>query len=438
MDSSDKLKNGYWAVATEKHLKSFTSDSPHLDEVDNLNIAGKSGRFLGAIRGSGKIENIKRLEKMANNIGIRRRELHTIILPEIELGSDKKVELIRNTVGEIIGIAEYMFDSNTTLSIAGQIFENSDPTVIERVTIATMDETKKIPYYQDDLLGLLTKKGYSEQDVMLAIAIQEQFKMVERFNFSKNPNPIISNEYVWGENHKKMAGIITGLDLGQRQTLKEIIESIQSKQGVPYEMLPKVEQDILNLAKKTGMISPTIISSSRGIDKEFEFTADAFMKKDTYNDDILDDVKLLLASIRFGEHYTEYSTINDPIDFLSALIRHGEVGPHAANKTDYTLLEARGIVKVTMRTKPSYYGGVRSGYCLQLIRKDVAEEALRIIRAPEYNFEFNNNSDKDYGTVLESGTFLSPEESRLKVAELLQPMKEAQEYLSKVLRDELI
>lgn len=35
----------------------------NLDEVDNLNIAGKAGRFIGTIRGNGTIEILKRLKK---------------------------------------------------------------------------------------------------------------------------------------------------------------------------------------------------------------------------------------------------------------------------------------------------------------------------------------------------------------------------------------
>lgn len=437
MPNLDKVKSGYWSIATQKHLKEYKTNSANLDEVDNLNIAGKAGRFLGVIRGNGQIDNIKKLEKMANTVGINKSELHLIILPKLEAASDKKIEIVRNTVGDIIGIEEYVFTNENVLEISGQVFENQDPSELERITVETMDETKKIPYLERELIEQLIKQGYQEKDVALAIALQAQFKLIQRFNKSKTNDAIISNEYVWGPNHKKIAMAVTNLDFGKKQNLKEIIETIQKAQGYPIEKLPIIDRDLLLLANKTGMINPTTIVSSRGIEKEFAFTPNV-TEPLSYNDDILDDVKLLLASIRFGENYTPYSTINDPERFLSKLITEGEIGPHGANATDYTLLEKKGIVKVVQKSKwNNYYNRFRTGYFLELIRKDVAEEALKIIKSPDYNLKMEKDVT-DFGSVLDTGNFLCPEEMRVNLGESPEPVKEAEDYLSRVLRDELL
>lgn len=142
MSNQQLIKSGYWSIATQKHLKEFTTYSSNFDEIDNLNVAGKSGRLLGVIRGNGKIESIRKLEKMANLIGISKKELHRIILPEIELASDKQVEIIRDSKGEITGVAEYVFTNQTVLEITGQVFDNQNPSNMERIAVETMDETK--------------------------------------------------------------------------------------------------------------------------------------------------------------------------------------------------------------------------------------------------------------------------------------------------------
>ena len=49
----DKKAKGYWPIATQKHLKGFMTDSVGLDEYDNIDLAGKSGRFIGSVRGNG-------------------------------------------------------------------------------------------------------------------------------------------------------------------------------------------------------------------------------------------------------------------------------------------------------------------------------------------------------------------------------------------------
>lgn len=436
MDNKQTIKEGYWSVAAEKHLKNYTDESQNLDEVDNLNIAGKAGRFIGTIRGNGTLENIKKVEKMAGSVGIRKSTLHKIILPAIEKSTDK-IEVIRDTSGEITGVAEYIFDSDNVLEITGEVFENQNPSKIERIAIATMEETKKIPYYQRELIDKLIEAGYSEQDINIALAIQEQFQLIQKVNLTKTNDPIISNEYIWGRNHKKIAAAIAPLELQQKQSMKQMIEIIQNSQGVPLDKLPPIDQNLMILAKKTGILNPAIISSTRGLEKEFEFTPD-LLKTDSVNEDILDDVKLLLASIRFGENYTEYSTIQEPEKFLRALINNQKVGPHSANGSDFILLEKRGIVRVSMGSKyNSYTGRTRTGYCMELLKKDVAEEALRIIESKEFNIKLIDNVES-YDIASTDGNFISPEEARIKMGVVPEPVREAQDYLNKVLRDELI
>jgi hypothetical protein len=434
MSSQDKIKSGYWSIATQKHLKEFTTYSPNLDEVDCLNIAGKSGRFLGVIRGNGHIDNIKKLEKMANTVGISKSELHRIVLPEIEKASDKQVEIIRDSAGEIKGIAEYVFTNQSVLEITGQLFENQDPSDLERIAIETMDETKKIPYLESELIQLLSQNGFKEKDINLAFALQDQFKLIQKIA-GKSQEPIISNEYVWGPNHHKIALAISNISFGRKQDLKEVITLIQNSQGYPIEKLPDIDPSLLLLAKKTGMITPTSIISNRGLKKEFAFSPN-MLEPLSYNDDILDDVKLLLASIRFGQNYTLYSKITDPVKFLESLIQNGDIGPHDANSTDYTLLEKKGIVKVVKKTKRTYFGTKR-GYCLELIRKDVAKEALKIIKSPDYNIKIDADVT-DFESVTDTSKFISAEENRVKLGDSPAHIKEAEDYLSRVLRDELL
>lgn len=438
MTIEKKVKAGYWSIATQKHLKQFQVDSAGLSNFGTINIAGKAGRFLGVIRGNGVIENMNKLVQMSNTVGINNRfELEMIILPYLAAASDQQIELIKDTTGRITGVAEYVFTNSKVLEISGQLFENLSPSELELVTVETMDETKKIPYLQSELTQLLVEQGYSEQDVLLAYALQKQFKLIQMFERSRSEERIISNEYVWGENSQKMAHAVSRLEIGGRQTLKEIIELIQRTQGYPLERLPVHTNEVLNLAKKIGMINPTTIVSSRGFQKDFGFSSN-LIGASLYNDDILDDVKLLLASIRFGENYTPHTTINDPERFLNKLINSGDIGPHDANATDYTLLEKKGIVKVVTKTKyNSYTGRSRTGSCLELIRKDVAEEALKIIKSPDYNFQADSDIT-DFSSMIETGSFVTPEESRIRLGESPEHVQEVEEHAVRLLRGELL
>ena len=80
----DNKAKGYWSIAAQKHLKGFTTDSVGLDEYDDIDLAGKAGRFISSIRGNSKITNIKKIEKIGNTVGIKPKELHRIILQKKE------------------------------------------------------------------------------------------------------------------------------------------------------------------------------------------------------------------------------------------------------------------------------------------------------------------------------------------------------------------
>lgn len=441
MNKDENIKTGYWSIATQKHLKEFKVDSPNFDELDKLNIAGKTGRFLGAIRGNVSIENIKKLEKMAGLYGIQPTELQYIILPKLEEVSEGKVELVKDKTDNITGLREYIYTNEEVLGITGKLFEQQGPTDIQRIAIETMDATKKLPYYQNELIQVLCNEGFKEKDIELSFALQEQFKLVQRLNKVKRKDPIISNEYIWGANHEKIAMAISDISWDKKQDLKQIIDLVQRTQGFPSEQLTGFDKTLLLLAKKIGMLNPIKIISSRNISKEFEFCAN-ISGADSYSDDILDDVKLLLASIRFGENYTQHSRLYDPGQFLRCLIKYGEVGPHDANASDYLLLEKKGIVKVVHKTKQkwsSYYNCYmdRTGYCLKLLRKDVAEIALKVIEGENYNLELKQTID-NFDAVNQEGTFMSAEAMRMRLADSPEYIKEAEEYLSGVLRDEIL
>lgn len=427
MEDLNLLKAGYWSIATQKHLNKYATDSVNLDEFDNLNLSGKAGRLLGAIRGTSSIDNMKKMEKMAQAVGIQKKELHMIILPELEKGSDGVIELNKTITGDIIGLNEYIFEQKTVLEISGQLFENNNPSDLERITIETMDETKRAPLLESELFHHLAKQGFQEQNITLSTHLQSSFSLIQRLtNLSKEA--IFSNEYVWGPNHHKIAHAFTSLQLDDKQSLKEVIDAVQNKQGIPLEHLPKIDPQLLFLGKKVGMINPTTIVSSRQISKEFGFSAN-ILESSPYVDDILDDVKLLLASIRFGEHYTPFTTINSPTKFLEYLISNKKIGPHSANGTDYNLLERRGIVKVTQ--SPHY----ADRFYLELIREDVAKQALNILQ--NENFSINlEPSANEVNSVLDVGLFKSPEEVRMELGRAPEQVAEAMDYLTRVLRDE--
>ena len=441
MDNEQLKKEGYWAIASQKHLKEYKTDSPNIEELGEIGMAGKAGILMGVIRGNGKIENIQKIEKMATQAGIASKyELKNNILPLIENASDKQVELIRNNTGEIIGLEENIFDSDTVFNITGKLFENLEPSDVQRIAIATMDETKKIPYLHGELLENMCGLGFSESDIELALKLEEQFKILRRLEQGTTGEDIYSNEYIWGKDNIRISRALAAVDSIDRKDLSKIIETIQGCQGIPIDNILIQNHGILLLAKKIGMIAPIQIATGRNVNHEFAFSPN-MLEPITNKHDILDDVKLLLASIRFGENYTNYSTIYDAERFLQSWIDSGEIGPHSANETDYIMLERKGIVKVERKTKikvGSYGAYNAEGYYLKLIKKDVAKEALKYIQSTKGKTNNILNENNGMSSLEDITDYRSPEAQRIMLGEMPHPMKELDVYMQQILRDEVI
>lgn len=428
----DRKTNGFWSIAARKHLKEFVDYSDNGDIFDRLNVAGKTGLFLGTIRGNKQLDNIKKIEKMASQVGIKPIELHKIILPQLEESSDKKIEIHRDSLGNATGIEEYVFDTQSTLEITGKVFEDLNPTDKEIITVNTLEETKKVPYTQNEITEIMVQKGFKENDINISLDIADQFKLIRKV--AKKNDPIISNEYIWGSNNQRIALAVGELGKIQKYSLGITIGEIQNCQGIPYENLTIADKKLFDLAKKIGMINPIKIVTNRNVNKEFEFTQSTNWLP--ASEDIFDDVRLLLASIRFGENYTQHSTIYSAQKFLSAWIRNGEVGPHDANSTDYIMLEKKGIAKVVYKSKQKWgYNGYynATGYYLELVKEDVAREALKFINGI---IEENDLSIDDYNQIAKSSNYYSAEEQRVRMGDVPESSKEADEYIQRILRDE--
>ena len=428
----DRKTNGFWSIAARKHLKEFVDYSDNGDIFDRLNVAGKTGLFLGTIRGNKQLDNIKKIEKMASQVGIKPIELHKIILPQLEESSDKKIEIHRDSLGNATGIEEYVFDTQSTLEITGKVFEDLNPTDKEIITVNTLEETKKVPYTQNEITEIMVQKGFKENDINISLDIADQFKLIRKV--AKKNDPIISNEYIWGSNNQRIALAVGELGKIQKDSLGITIGEIQNCQGIPYENLTIADKKLFDLAKKIGMINPIKIVTNRNVNKEFEFTQSTNWLP--ASEDIFDDVRLLLASIRFGENYTQHSTIYSAQKFLSAWIRNGEVGPHDANSTDYIMLEKKGIAKVVYKSKQKWgYNGYynATGYYLELVIEDVSSEDLKFINGI---IVYNDFSFDDYNQIAKSSNYYSAEEQRVRMGDVPESSKEADEYIQRILRDE--
>ena len=416
------MSNGKLIIATQKHLVSQRADAPGLEHLDTTILAGKCGRLLARIRQLSIIEKDK-LVAISRGIGIMPSELDNLILPTIEKHAENLIIVQRARDGSVLGVEEFISSKQTILESTEQIWDRSGPNEVEYANLDGLRFCEGLPRTQDEYYSHIAETGVSESDVRLVYDIQIGFRLLKKQDATYGlREPIVYNEYMWGERAAAIYNAIHDLALDLQAQLLELLNEIQVRQGIPVdELINRGIGSVLQLAKKTGVIDVTAIKTREGVTKEFATTPRIWgtLGHDTLEDaDIFDDVKLFLNSIRYGEVYGRRSTgrIMDPIRLLTVLLEKGEIGPATAIGKDYPLVEQAGIVSVETTASGLYVMRPRKRDVIETV-VDILEHGSALPLDERYDPSMNN--------LNYPGSFITGEEIRSREADPTPPMQEA-------------
>lgn len=437
----DFIERGYWVIANHKHLIRFAEDAHNRDEFEATTIAGKAGIFLAQIRGQGRIP-FEKAAKLAKKAQIPRVMLIDTILPYLRKVTDGRIDYDKSPQLGITEVEEHIDTEATLFEATGLLHHELRPTDIDVGSTETLSYTATLPRNETELKTKLVSMGMNEEQTEACLAIQDDFELVKVFRHYGLAQPIFFNEYIWRCDPAKVGHALSQLEHDQKSAIEGIVESCSGHQGYPAEFVTS-NKDILNLADSVGLLDIVDIQSSDGVAKPFVFTPHLRSEENPtdLSNDLLGDVKLFLASIAFGEHYSKISRLGDvdrskTINFVRKLIREGEAGDATAIGIDFVMLEERGIIRV--EPTPTFPSG---RYKMLLLRPEVARLGLKAIQAistldkrgllPLTGAFPKNIEDGKYFTDVEG--------RRIRVkpyAQLPQETQESRNYFLKRLREE--
>ena len=275
-----------------------------------------------------------------------------------------------------------------------------------------LDLTAVMPIRLPSLIEQIEKReGFSAEAISSAIDHLTNLGLLSRTRETENGYPIISNPYAFRSLGKNTNLILSALNEVRAERAIELLEYVKNNPGVP---LPQgTDQNVLTVLINVGLIDHSGIKVY-GAGKMREFPtiphlwgvfSTAFGNA-TLDNDLIDDTKLFLNSIRYGEHYSHqgHGKINDPVLLVDRLISRGEVGPATAIGSDYPLPLSRGIVSVV---ESRIYPG---RFHMQLRKRDVARSVLDVLQQGTV-LRSSRNANK--GLLDTSGQFQAPETVRV-------------------------
>lgn len=414
LDGVRRARLGRAVLRAYLNLASFP-DSPTTVLFDATRRAGKAMDLALRVRRRGQIDRGE-LVAFARFAGMGPFDLDSWCLQSLEDAGI--VELRRATPdGEILGIEEQVGVAAPVLTQAATLWECSGPSEEERCAVASSDHLSYAPMAEAQHRTVLESEGFPANLHDGVFKAMQAVQLLRRQESSSLTEDVLYSPYVWGTEAVEIAEFMANLPPNEREVLESLSRRALESPGSSLEVLSSNSR-LLAGARKVGLIDSTRVMTTGGSQRGFAFSPGLERQLSFGATDVAHERKLFVAHILYGHRYEMFGRgrIESPVALVSALIKRGTVGPTTSIGEDYPLLEAHGIVSVTTQTNGRAY--------LNLVKRDVAEDSLELLRAAlgeEEPLEASSPLD----ALWLPGTFTSPERDRQRLAEL-QPSNEAE------------
>lgn len=374
----NQVRVGGWLVSIYKAINCYDLDDPAFEEYDSVIVSARTAEFLSSIRSLGALDG----EKFEIYRKLARLKQHQIVDILKRVQSLGAIDVRWKTDGGasvVSRVTSLVTTKEEVLAAAAMLFEELQPSEKARLAVALLDSTVHLPVREGKVIADLVKAGFSEARTKAAIEDLVGTELLAKTEETESGDHLLYNPHVFQKNaadaHKALS-VLTGKD--QEHALK-LLEHVRRKPGIPFPA--SADKRIVALLAKSGIIDISGVQLRSGTTlKEFPTAPDAWGvftsgRDGALSKDLVDDSKLLLNSLRYGELYSppRKGRINDPSVLVEALIKKGQVGPATAIGNDYPLPLARGIVSIT---ESRIYPG---RFYMELRKSDIAEAVRDVL-----------------------------------------------------------
>lgn len=392
MDSKTK---GAWLIHNTNKLANATNQGIY----ENTYVAGKTGILLSAISASNEqVLDEQRLKTLAsiNNINTS-FELPTILTTLSDHGLIDRGKT---------GVAVLGVTTTSALQHTSKIFESLSPraeenSVIELAEIASNKpvESKEVEEYLSDTHKL------SKKEIEQVIFDSELYDFVDVEKLQNNEKIYFNGNLFRKDSAEKVKKILDSLKQEEKLLVVELTSMLKTNGCIDAITAKKILGDkLFDKVHSIGLYDFNVVCNHS---EEIGFLTlpSAFSKySNSMVEDAFDLAKAFVASLTYGitKSYHERGKITDISALLGTLIRGGSIGPVNAIGQDYKVLEIKGVVQI-------YHGhkNGRQGFMMKLLKKDVGELALQVIK--------NGDASQESLTSLPGATvtrFIGPEINR--------------------------
>jgi hypothetical protein len=339
--NAQRVELGRWVYSAWKHLRGYPAQTAASFEATVL--AGKCCDLLGRMRQLAPY-TMGALAPLAKDSGLARQELTRTVLPYLEsLGI---VQIERNDA-QIARVRAFVLSQDDVMDQVGRVWEALEPESVERAAIVLLQRTATLPLTRQEATAACVAAGVTEEEAARGVELALAHDLVRESHVADFATDFLYNDFLWGENIHHVSSALAALPADRRDALRSLMDELHAHEGRPVQEIESASPELVKLAATHGLIDATEITTALGKTATFHFTP-RFRGFGVSRDDVpdvLDQVKLVIASFAFSTRYARY-TLRDPEVFLDRLIDSGYAGNASPIGTDYGAMERQKIVDV--------------------------------------------------------------------------------------------
>lgn len=344
---------------------------------------------------------------LGKDAGFSRKELTNIGLPLLRQLGIVQVEQVGD---KVTSVRAFVLSQDDVMDQVGRIWESLDPEPAERAAVAVLAETANLPLTPDEAVEVCTRAEIAESDAAVGIELALAHDLVRKSHVADFGEDFLYNDFLWGENIKHVSEALAALPADRRDALRSLMDELHKHEGRPVDEIESASPDLVKLAATQGLIDATEITTAAGKTATFHFTP-RFRGFGVSRDDVpdvLDQVKLVVASFAFSTRFASYK-LTDPDRFISRLIEDGVAGNASPIGTDYGAMERQKIVNVEPVSPHS------SRFRFRALKRDTLIEARDTMRAGALLLP-NPSGRAGGGSLMEPRSFSDPVATRQRLA----------------------
>jgi hypothetical protein len=402
--NAQRVELGRWVYSAWKHLRGYSAQTTASFEATVL--AGKVCDLLGRMREIGT-HSMKTLAPLAKDAGLAKAELTNTVLPML---STLGIVQLEQSGTKIVKVQVFVLSQDDVMDQVGRVWEALEPEPEERAALAVLAETANLPLTRDEAAEACTRVGVSEAEAKRGIELALAHDLVRETHVADFATDFLYNDFLWGENIQHVSEALAALPADRRDALRSLMEELHKHEGRPVEEIESASPDLVKLAATQGLVDATEITTAIGKKATFHFTP-RFRGIGVSRDDVpdvLDQVKLVVASFAFSTRYAS-NKLKDPDLFLRRLIENGYAGNASPIGTDYGAMERQKIVNV----EPTSPGS--SLHRFVALKRDTLIEARDTMRAGALLLP-TPSGRAGGGSLMEPRSFSDPVATRQRMA----------------------